>query len=75
MMLSGYKDSAFTSLVCQAGDDNNTTWSRLLQQVEETVGEEEMTQVVDTKLHFKAVLRLPLWTHIDTSKKTKTHAG
>ena len=59
-------NSHFTPLVCQTGDGDNATWSRLLQQVQKTVSEEKMSQMVDTELHFKAVLSLPLGTHHDT---------
>lgn len=60
------EDVRFTFFVCQAGDNDHATWSRLLEQIEKTVGEEKVSQVVHTKLHFKAILSLPFRAHHDT---------
>jgi len=46
----------FTSFVSNAGYIDNSTWTRLLQHVQEQNGQEEMAQMIDSKLGFIAIL-------------------
>lgn len=61
-----------TFFVSQAGDADNAARSGLLQEIQQAVCQEEVAQVVDTKLHFKAVCSLPLWAAHDTCKSKGT---
>lgn len=54
----------------QAGHIDHTAGAGLLQQVQQTVGQKEVAQVVHPELHLKAVHGLPFWTHHDPWKQT-----
>lgn len=54
--------------VGQAGDDDDAARSGLHQEIQQAVCQEEVAQVVHTKLHFKSICSLPLRTAHDTCK-------
>lgn len=66
------RGTSVTFFMSQAGDCYNAARSRLLQEVQQAVGQEEVAQVVRTKLHFESICSLPLWTAHDTCKSKDT---
>lgn len=55
-----------TAFVEFGGDDHDATGGRPFQQVQQQVGEQEVSQVVHPKLHLEAILRFGVRTLVDT---------
>ena len=53
-------------LVKLRGNDDDATGSRSLQEVQQEVSEEEVTQVIDTELHLKTILCLSVGTLVES---------